>query len=156
MLSQMNQALPPMPGSQESHMVETLPLAAAPTAGQIQKQFELAAHPAVKIYVRHEGWYRVAQPDLVKAGLDPSVDPALLHLYAEAIEQPSQITGATAGPGGFGPQAAINFYGTGIDTVFSGTRVYWLVAGEGRGARIRATSSLLGLEPACGQLFRNR
>ncbi len=87
----------------------------------------------MKIYVRHEGWYRVTQPDLVKAGLDPNVDPALLHLYAEATEQPLQITGATAGPGGFGPQAAINFYGTGINTVFSGTRVYWLVAGEGSG-----------------------
>jgi uncharacterized repeat protein (TIGR01451 family) len=136
MLSQMNQAQPPTPGSQESHMVETVPPASAPTASQIQKQFELAAHPAVKIYVRREGWYRVAQPDLVKAGLDPNVDPALLHLYAEATEQPLQITGATAGPGGFGPEAAINFYGTGINTVFSGTRVYWLVAGEGRGARI--------------------
>ena len=88
MLSQMNQALPPTPGSQESHTVETLPLASAPTPSQIQKQFELAAHPAVKIYVRHEGWYRVTQPDLVKAGLDPNVDPALLHLYAEATEQP--------------------------------------------------------------------
>jgi uncharacterized repeat protein (TIGR01451 family) len=136
MLSQINQAVPPASGSQQSHVVETWPAAAAPTASQIQKQFDLAAHPAVKIYVRHEGWYRVGQPDLVKAGLDPNVDPALLHLYAEAIEQPLQITGATAGPGGFGPQAAINFYGTGIDTVFSGTRVYWLAAGEGRGARI--------------------
>jgi len=136
MLSQINQALPPAPGSQESRMVETLPLAAAPTPGQIQKQFDLAAHPAVKIYVRQEGWYRVGQPDLVKAGLDPNVDPALLHLYAEATEQPLQITGATAGPGGFGPQAAINFYGTGIDTVFSGTRVYWLAAAGGRGSRI--------------------
>jgi uncharacterized repeat protein (TIGR01451 family) len=136
MLSQLNQAVPPTPGSQESHILEALPLASAPTPDQIQKQFELAAHPAVKIYVRHEGWYQVTQPDLVKAGLDPNVDPALLHLYAEAIEQPLQITGATAGPGGFGPQAAINFYGTGIDTVFSGTRVYWLVAGESRGARI--------------------
>jgi len=138
MLSQMNQAVPATPGSQQSHMVETWPAAAAaPTPIQMQKQFELAAHPAVKIHVRHEGWYRVAQPDLVKAGLDPQVDPALLHLYAEAIEQPMQITGATVGPGGFGPQAAINFYGTGIDTVFSGTRVYWLAAGEGHGARIR-------------------
>ncbi len=136
MLSQMNQALPASPGSEASHRAETLPTAAAPTPTQIQKQFELAAHPAVKIYVQHEGWYRVAQPDLVKAGLDPNVDPALLHLYAEATEQPIQITGATAGAGGFGPQAAINFYGTGIDTVFSGTRVYWLVAGETRGARI--------------------
>jgi hypothetical protein len=86
--------------------------------------------------VKREGWYRVPQPALLKAGLDPNVDPAKLHLYAEATEQPMQITGATAGPGGFGPQAAINFYGTAIDTVFSGTRVYWLVAGDGAGARI--------------------
>lgn len=137
MLSQINQAVPPTAGSQESHTVETLPSGAAPTAIQIQKQYEIAAHPAVKIYVRREGWYRVTQPDLVKAGLDPNVDPALLHLYAEATEQPIQITGATAGPGGFGPQAAINFYGTGINTVFSGTRVYWLIAEDGQGARIR-------------------
>ena len=136
MLSQLNQALPPTLGSQDSHTVESLPQAQTPTSGQIQKQFELAAHPAVKIYVRHEGWYRVGQADLLKAGLDPTVDPAYLHLYAEAVEQPLEITGATQGPGGFGPQAAISFYGTGIDTAFSGTRVYWLVAEEGRGARI--------------------
>jgi uncharacterized repeat protein (TIGR01451 family) len=136
MLSQMNQAQPPTPGSQESHIVETLPLASAPTPGQIQKQYDLAARPAVKIFVRHEGWYRVTQPDLVKAGLDPNVDPSLLHLYAEATEQSMQITGATAGPGGFGPQGAINFYGMGINTAFSGTRVYWLVSGESRGPRI--------------------
>lgn len=136
MLNQLNQALPPAPGSQESHIVEAVPLESVPTPDRIQKQFALAAHPAVKIYVRYEGWYRVTQPDLAKAGLDPNVDPALLHLYAEAIEQPIQVTGATAGPGGFGSQAAINFYGTGIDTVFSGTRVYWLVAGDVRGARI--------------------
>ncbi len=134
MLTQMNQAQPS--SAQESHVVETVPLESAPTPSQMQRQFDLAAHPAVKILVRHEGWYRVTQPDLVKAGLDPNVDPALLHLYAEANEQPLQIIGATAGPGGFGPQAAINFYGTGIDTVFSGTRVYWLVAGESQGARI--------------------
>jgi uncharacterized repeat protein (TIGR01451 family) len=136
MLSQMNQSVPPTPGSQESHLLEALPQDSTPTPIQVQKQFELAAHPAVKIFVRHEGWYRVSQPELVKAGLDPNVDPALLHLYAEANEQALQITGATAGPGGFGPQAAINFYGTGINTVFSGLRVYWLVVGEERGDRI--------------------
>ena len=136
MLSQVNQAVPPTPASQQSHVVETMPTVSEPTAGQIERQFELAAHPAVKIYVGHEGWYQVTQPALVKAGLDPNVDPTLLHLYAEAIEQPVRITGATAGPGGFGPQAAINFYGTGINTPFSGARVYWLVAGEERGARI--------------------
>ena len=132
MLNQLHQAQPPKPGSQQSHVVErTAPLSLL-TRMQAQRQFELASRPAVKILVQHEGWYRVAQPDLVKAGLDRNVDPATLHLYAEAVEQPIQITGASAGPGGFGPQAAINFYGTGIDTEFSDTRVYWLVAGEGR------------------------
>jgi len=136
MVSQLNQSQPAAPGNQQSHVVETLPQLGTPTVSQTQKQFELAANPAVKIYVLHEGWHHVTQPELVQAGLDPNVDPAVLHLFAEAIEQPIRITGATAGPGGFGPQAAINFYGTGIDTVFSGTRVYWLVSGEGAGLRI--------------------
>jgi uncharacterized repeat protein (TIGR01451 family) len=136
MFSQLSQAQPAQQGAGESHVVETAAPQSAPTPGQIDKQFELAAHPAVKIFVQHEGWYRVSQPDLVKAGLDPNVDPALLQLFAEANEQPMQITGAAAGPGGFGPQAAIYFYGTGIDTVFSGTRVYWLVASDAKGPRI--------------------
>ena len=136
MMSQVNQAVPVTAGTQESYPVEYYPPAPVPTQSQIQKQFELASHPAVKIYVKREGWHRVTQPDLVKAGLDPNVDPALLHLYAEATEQPIEITGATAGLGGFGTQAAINFYGTGIDTIFSGTRIYWLVAGKTQGTRI--------------------
>jgi len=137
MMSQLSQTQPPAAAEQASHTLEWMPSAGTPTAGQIQKQFELAAHPAVKIFVRREGWYRVGQAELVKAGLDPNVDPAMLHLYAEGIEQPIKIIGAAAGPGGFGPQASINFYGTGIDTAFSGTRVYWLTQGEARGARIR-------------------
>lgn len=137
MLNQMNQAQPPAPGSQESHIVEGFAQVSKPATAQLQKQFELAAHPAVKIFVQHEGWHIVSQPQLVQAGLDPNVDPALLHLYAEAVEQPIQITGATAGPGGFGPGAAISFYGTGINTVFSGTRVYWLAAGSDPGLRIQ-------------------
>ncbi len=135
LLARMNQALPAAPGN-DSHRVEYFPRELVPTRTRIQKQFELAGRRAVKIFVGHEGWYRVTQPDLVKAGLDPNVDPALLHLYAEAIEQPVLINGATSGRGGFGPQAALEFYGTGLNTVFSGTRVYWLVAEEGRGARI--------------------
>ena len=136
MLSQLNQAEPPTAGTQQSHPLETVAVTPTPTPHQIRKQFELAAHPAIKINVEREGWYQIGQPALVQAGLDPNVDPALLHLYSEAIEQPIAITGASAGAGGFGPQAAIHFYGTGIDTVFSGTRVYWLVSGEGPGSRI--------------------
>ena len=133
-LSQLSQSQPP--AGQQSHIVETVATLSPSTRGQMTRQFKLAAKPAVKIFISHEGWYRITQPELINAGLDPNVDPATLHLYAEAIEQSMQITGATAGPGGFGAQAAINFYGTGIDTVFSGTRVYWLVADQGKGARI--------------------
>jgi len=144
MLSQVNEAQPPVTASDDSNLVEVFADTNSPASWQMARQFELASHPAVKINVRHEGWYRVGQPELVRAGLDPNVDPASLRLHAEAVEQPIQITGATAGPGGFGPGAAINFYGTGIDTVFSGTRVYWLVAGEGRGARIRRLPASAG------------
>src|ERR1700721_3156510 len=106
-----------------------------------------AANPAVKILVRHEGWYSVAQPDLVKAGLDPKVDPASLHLFAEAVEQPILVTGATGGPRGFGPQASISFYGTGIDTQYSGTRVYWLVGGGRPGLGIPLLTGSSGTNP---------
>ncbi len=108
-----------------------------PTLTQRKKQFDIAAHPAVKIFVKHEGWYRITQPDLIKAGLDPNVDPAQLHLYAEAIEQPIELTGATSGPGGFGPQATISFYGRGIDTQYTGTRVYFLTVESTPGQRMQ-------------------
>jgi uncharacterized repeat protein (TIGR01451 family) len=144
MLNQLNQALPAAPSNEGSHPLENVLQEFEPTSTQKQRQFELAAHPAVKLFVKHEGWHRVTQPELLQAGLDPNVDPSLLHLYAEAIEQPVQIIGATAGPGGFGPQAALQFYGTGIDTQYTGTRVYWLVAGEKPGLRIHR------LQPSTG------
>jgi uncharacterized repeat protein (TIGR01451 family) len=137
LLNQLNQAQPAAAFNDDSHPVETPLQEFVPTTAQKQKQFELAANPAVKLFVKHDGWHRVTQPELVAAGLSPNIDPALLHLYAEAVEHPIQITGASAGPGGFGPQGAIEFYGTGIDTPYSGTRVYWLVAGEAPGQRIQ-------------------
>jgi uncharacterized repeat protein (TIGR01451 family) len=121
---------------QDSHVVEAVAKSLPATSAQMRRQFDLAAHPAVKIFVQHEGWYRITQPQLVQAGLDPNVDASTLHLYAEAIEQPMQITGSVPGRAGFGAQAAVQFYGTGLNTEFSGTRVYWLVVGDGEAARI--------------------
>ena len=68
LLSQLNQAQPSAPGTHYSHILETLHRNSGPTPAQIEKQFELAAHPALKIDVDHEGWYSVGQPQLVQAG----------------------------------------------------------------------------------------
>jgi hypothetical protein len=95
---------------------------------------QLASRPAVKISIEHEGWYRVTQPQLAAAGLPRGEDLRALRLFAEGVAQPFLIDGPSTGR--FGPDDAIEFYGTGIDTPFSGTRVYWLVAGEGAGERI--------------------
>lgn len=116
----------------------------AVTQQQRDKQFELAAHSAVKLSLRSEGWYRVSQTQLVAAGLDPSADPQMLRLFVRAIEQPIRVTGATAGRGGFGPNAAIEFYGTGIDTPYSDAHIGWLVAGNSAGLRIQESPNTGG------------
>jgi len=118
--------------SDAAHVLErtTRPQA---SALQASNGFQLAAMPAVKILVDHEGWYRVPQPQLVAAGLPANVHTNFLHLYAEGVEQPIRITGSH---GGFGPQAAIEFYGTAIDTPYSGQRVYWLVEQGKPGLRV--------------------
>jgi len=126
--------------SAASHVVED-PFPVASTISERQKtQFRLAAHPAVKILVQHEGWYRVTQPELVAAGLPASADPRLLMLFVQGIEQPIRLTGATDGSGGFGTQAAMEFYGRGLDTPYSDKRVYWLVVGDKSGKRIQELS----------------
>jgi hypothetical protein len=136
-MQQLNQSQPHSTSNSVNHRIEAVSANLPATLAQRQKQFGIASAPAIKIFVTQEGWYSVAQSDLVNAGLDPNVDPSLLHLYAEAVEQPIQITGASTGPGGFGPQAAINFYGTGINTQYSGTRVYFLTTEDTPGQRIQ-------------------
>ena len=106
------------------------------TAQQRQTQFGLAANAAVKLALRTEGWYRVSQKQLVAAGLNAAVDPKFLRFYIEGVQQPIRVTGATSGSGGFGPNAAIEFYATGIDTPYSDTRMGWLVVGNTAGLRV--------------------
>ena len=95
---------------------------------------------AVKISVQSEGWYQVSKAQLVAAGLEPNADARTLQLYAEGVEQPLLILGRQAGP--LGPNDGIEFYGTGIDTPFSGTRVYWLIRGSRPGMRIASIPAL--------------
>ena len=101
-----------------------------------QVPLSLDGDAAVKISVQSEGWYQVSKAQLVAAGLDPNADARTLQLDAEGVEQPMLILGRQAGP--LGPNDSIEFYGTGIDTPFSGTRVYWLIRGSRSGMRINS------------------
>jgi len=101
----------------------------------LTQQLDLAGNPAVKISVRQEGWYRVNQPDLVAAGLDASVDPHNLQLYVDGQQIPMIVKGEDDGK--FDPQDSIEFYGLGLDTSSTDIRVYWLIAGQEQGDRIK-------------------
>jgi hypothetical protein len=106
----------------------------------------VAALAAVKLLVSDEGWYRVSQPDLVAAGLDPAVDPRTLQLFADGVEVPIRLLGASGGR--FGAEAAIEFHGSGLDTPWSDTRTYWLTWGGQRGQRIPVRPAPPGAGPA--------
>lgn len=84
----------------------------------------LAQGPAAKISVDHEGWYHVSLADLAAAGVDIS-NPSDLHLYAEGVEQPAMLR-----------DGGLEFYGIGLDTPSTGTRVYWVTAGSTPGLSI--------------------
>ena len=118
-------------------------------AAQFQPGVNLAAQQAVKISVNHEGWYRVTQPELVRAGLDPKVNPRMLQLYVDGREQPISLTGKN--PTDFGSSDAIEFYGVGLDTASTNQRVYWLVAGTQPGQRIQQVKNAAG--PASASSF---
>ena len=103
-----------------------------------KRQWSLAARPAVKLLVKEEGWYRVTQPELVAAGLDPSCKPQYLKLFVDGEQQAILVTGARDGR--FDPADAIEFYATGLDTPFTDTRVYWLIDASSAGNRVRGVN----------------
>jgi len=148
MLRQLNQATSlaaasaqALAGVASSALVRALntprPLIPQVTAGE--SPASLNGEPAVKISVTAEGWYQVTRSQLVAAGLPAGADARTLELYAEGVEQPMLILGHQSGA--LGPNDSIEFYGTGIDTPFSGTRVYWLVRGSRAGKRISSVAA---------------
>ena len=114
------------------------PQSAAGSAAR-QAQWNLASRSAIKLEIREEGWYRVRQPDLVAAGLNPGVNPRRLRLFVYGQEQAILVTGEEDGR--FDPEDSIEFYGVGLDTPSTESRVYWLVEGSGPGKRIKTAES---------------
>ena len=97
-------------------------------------QWSIASRAAVKIDVASAGWYRVTQPELAAAGLPGRVDPSLLQLFVDGVEQPLRVNSAANGR--FTERDSVEFYATGADTPYTATRTYWIVAGDSMGQRI--------------------
>jgi len=116
--------------------VETKPKRARLNVEGLAVQAAAAAQPAVKIYVRREGWYRIAQSELVAAGLDARVDPLVLRLLVDGQEQPISVLTDKDGR-----LTGIEFYGVGADSPYTSLRTYWLAAGVQPGKRIERVTS---------------
>jgi hypothetical protein len=97
-------------------------------------QQTLAGGPALKLLVKEEGWYRVSRSELQAAGLSSWVDPQFLRLYTEGVEVPLGVISEKQGKSVL--LEAIEFYGVGMDTPSTDTRVYWLVEGMQPGKRL--------------------
>jgi hypothetical protein len=110
-----------------------------------EEQWVLSAKPAVKIFIKEDGWYRVREPELVAAGLNTGADPRFLQLYADGEEQSMRVMGSDDGR--FDPVDGIEFYGTGLDTPFTDARIYWLVIGERPGRRFDTPFTDIRLAP---------
>ena len=104
------------------------------SAAELAAQNELAGRAAIKISVKHEGWYRITQSELAQAGLDPQVDPRRLQMFVGGKQLPITVMGESDGR--FDAGDTVEFYGLGLDSAATDTRVYWLVAGAQAGQRI--------------------
>lgn len=98
------------------------------------KQQGLAAGDAAKIGVTQEGWYSVSRAALLAAGFDSGSDGRRLQLFADGVEVP--IIVRTSGNSANAQISSVEFYGTPIDTPYSGKHVYWLVRGNSWGLRV--------------------
>src|SRR5215831_8776072 len=116
--------------------VEMKAVPARASAKEVNLQAALASKPAAKIAIKHEGWYRVTQSELAAIGFDTRIDPRLLRLFVDGRELPIIVQGQL--DGSFDPQDAVEFYGMGLDSPFTDSRVYWLIAGHRPGLRIIA------------------
>ncbi len=101
--------------------------------GALEDQWSIAGQSALKIGIKKDGWYRVTQPQMVAAGFNPTVDIRNLRLFIDGNET-AISTNQFSGP--FGPGDYIEFYGRGLDTPTTDTRIYYLIAGTTPGKRV--------------------
>jgi uncharacterized repeat protein (TIGR01451 family) len=120
-----------------------------PTSAQFKQQYDLAGDTGLKVYVTHEGWYRITRGAMAAAGYDPGSDGKKISVYVAGIEQ--QVNIDDGGDGSFDANDAIEFYGIGLDNASTGARTYWIRSGKGTGDRIKYSKDKGG-DPVTGSV----
>jgi hypothetical protein len=108
-------------------------------APDLDMQRWVASQPGVKIGVKQQGIYRVSRTELQNAGFNVNAPGNQWQLYMDGKQQ-SIIVGDN--------DSYIEFYGQGIDTAESATRVYYLIVGAQNGLRMGTTL----LRPLAGNI----
>ena len=99
----------------------------------LQQQIE--ARPGIKIAVSKAGWYRITQPELLAAGLDPNVNAQQLQLYANGRSVPIKQSGDEVH---LTSSDYIEFFGQGVESPTDEAQTYYLVVEpQNFGTRIR-------------------
>ncbi len=106
--------------------------------GSNSRVWDIPGADSIKLIVDRDGWYRVDSALLFAAGLASHVDPRNLQLWAGGEEQPIRVFGE--GDGRFDPTDSIEFQGRALDTRFTNSQTYWLVAGRENGRRFSSTA----------------
>jgi hypothetical protein len=105
-----------------------------PDGADVVRQWAVASQAAARVMVRSAGWYRLTQPSLIAAGIDPAVDPRNLRLVLDGQERPMLVTGEQDGT--FDAGDSVEFYATGVDTPYTDRRAYWIAGGSSPGLRL--------------------
>ena len=128
-------------------------LAAKRGRGPLAVQQDIAGHAALKISVSAPGWYRVTGAELAAAGLPADANPKKLALTNGG--QPVAFTVRGGAGKALAPTDAIEFFGTGQDTSWTDSEVYWLTWHDGSGARVNTVRAAgNGRSTATGYPFR--
>ncbi len=89
-------------------------------------QFDIAAMQGVKIFTDKDGWYFVSSTQLQANGFDTNSDSTKWQMYSEGIQVPIKVN----------VDNSIEFYGIGDDTLYTNSKVYYLISASKAGLRI--------------------
>lgn len=148
LMSRIGLAQAQMSIGQGSTAVENRATPVEMTPATMQAQRDLSGSTAIKMGINREGYYRIAQPDLLAAGLDANVNPRNLQLYVDGQAIPMAVNGEQDGR--FDAVDSVEFYGVGLNSPVTDTQVYWLATGLQPGTRIKSLRATGGTPSPAG------